>query len=171
MLVPPSAFAALQQYARFACLIHIRHNPSGGVISDHRAYRYLDQQIFPAPAGTAVAGTVAPVFSGIFAAETEIQQCMHVFIRQQNHIPAMAAIAAVIAFASCFFGDFLTSVHYIAQSEELGYFETLQVLEWKYFFEIATLGFDAITGLFYIFAIGEAFSIVRGKKKEQAVRG
>ena len=89
----------------------------------------------------------------------------------KNDSIKMAAIAAVIAFASCFFGDFLTSVHYIAQSEELGYFETLQVLEWKYFFEIATLGFDAITGLFYIFAIGEAFSIVRGKKKEQAVRG
>ena len=84
----------------------------------------------------------------------------------KNDSITMAAIAAVIAFASCFIGDFLTSVHYIAQSEELGYFETLQVLDWKYFFEIATLGFNAITGLFYLFAIGEAFTIVRGKKKE-----
>ena len=84
----------------------------------------------------------------------------------KNDSIMMAVIAAVIAFASCFFGDFLTNIHYIAQSEELDYFETLRYIDWKYFFEIATLGFNAISGLFYLFAIGEAFSIVRGKKKE-----
>jgi hypothetical protein len=85
----------------------------------------------------------------------------------KNDSITMAAIAAVIAFASCFIGDFLTSVHYIAQSEELSYFETLRALDWKYFFEIATLGFNAISGLFYLFAIGEAFTIVRGKKNQK----
>lgn len=85
----------------------------------------------------------------------------------KNDSIMMAVIASVIAVASCFLGDFLANIHYIAQEENLTYFETLQSIYWKYFFEIATLGFDPMTGLFYIFAIVEAFSLVRGKNKKK----
>ena len=84
----------------------------------------------------------------------------------KNDSIGMGIVAAVIALASCFIGDFLTGVYFIGQSEEMGFFETLASINWKYFFEIATLGFDGMTILFYFFAIYEAFSLVHRKKKE-----
>jgi uncharacterized protein YacL len=85
----------------------------------------------------------------------------------KNDSIGMAIVASVIAVVTCFFGDFLANVHYIAQVEEMDYFETLGAIDWTYFFEIATLGFDGISFLFYVFAIIEAFSLVHGKQKTE----
>lgn len=88
-------------------------------------------------------------------------------LTSKNNSIGMGIAASVIALASCFLGDFLANIHYIALSEEMDYFETLGAIDWSYFFEIATLEFDGMSALFYFVAIFEAFSLVHGKNKEE----
>lgn len=88
-------------------------------------------------------------------------------LASKNNSIGMGIVASVIALASCFLGDFLVNIHYIALSEEMEYFETLGAIDWRYFFEIATLEFDGMSAFFYILAIIEAFSLVHGKKNEE----
>jgi hypothetical protein len=66
-------------------------------------------------------------------------------------------LGAVLSLLSCVFGDFLSNVGFMAKAESLGFFEALSIINYRYFFEIAFLGTDIMSILFYGFAIWEGF--------------
>lgn len=74
-------------------------------------------------------------------------------------------IGAIFAFFSCLFGDFLTNVGFIAQSEGLTYFQTLVSINLSYFFEIAFLNFHLFSFIIYSLATIEGWVCGRGLNK------
>ena len=93
--VSPPAAAALQTRPGFPGPVHVRHDPAGFIVPDHRAHRHLDDQVLPPLSGPQVAHPVPAVLRRILAAETEIQQGVHILIGVQQHIAAPAAVPAV----------------------------------------------------------------------------
>ena len=76
-------------------LVHIRDKASVRHLAHDRADRNLDDQVLRALAAAKRRRAVFAVFGGILAFITEIHQRMHVFIREQDDIAAVAAVAAV----------------------------------------------------------------------------
>jgi len=72
---------------------------------------------------------------------------------------AISIIGGLFALLSCVLGDYFTNVGFIAQSEDLGYFETLSMIDLVYFFEIAFAEFDFFSFLVYGIAAYEGFAI------------
>ena len=87
--------AAPQQHLPAARFIHIRRHHAAFLFAHHRAHGHLDNQIRPPAALAAAAAAVLARLRLVFTAKAEIQQGVHVFIRQQHHIAAPAAVAAV----------------------------------------------------------------------------
>ena len=88
-------------------------------------------------------------------------------ILAKGNAPVYGVIAAIITLASCIFGDFFSSLAFIAKSEGISFGEALSSVNWSYFFEIAFLGFDFFTVLFYGIAIYEAYIIAINKDVEE----
>ena len=71
----------------------------------------------------------------------------------------ISIIGGLFALLSCVLGDFFTNVGFIAQNENLGYFETLSMIDFTYFFEIAFADFDFFSFIVYGIAAYEGFAI------------
>ena len=74
-------------------------------------------------------------------------------------------IASIFGLLSCVVGDFLSSVGLIAQHEQLGYFDTLQKINYNYFLEIAFLDFDYFSLGVYFIAVISAYATCKGNAK------
>lgn len=72
---------------------------------------------------------------------------------------SVSIVGGVFALIACMLGDYFTNVGFIAQSEELGYFETLSMIDNAYFFEIAFADFDFFSLIVYGIAAYEGFAI------------
>jgi hypothetical protein len=64
---------------------------------------------------------------------------------------------AVIALLSCFLGNFLSGLGFVANENSLGYIETLMSFDYAYSFELVTTTFSPIDLLFYGIAAYEGF--------------
>lgn len=75
-------------------------------------------------------------------------------------------IGALFALLSCVLGDFLTNVGFIAQYEDMEYFQTLGSINFSYFFEVAFLDFDFFSIIIYGLAAIEGWVCGRGLNKD-----
>ena len=66
-------------------------------------------------------------------------------------------LGAVIAILSCFVGNFFSIVGYIANSEDLGYLETIKLIEYSQLMPIMAETFSVIDILFYGLAAYEGY--------------
>lgn len=82
---------------------------------------------------------------------------VHLMARGRNL--SISIVGGFFALLSCVLGDYLTNVGFIAQSEGLGYFEALSMINNAYFFEIAFLDFNFFSLIVYGIAAYEGFAI------------
>lgn len=80
--------------------------------------------------------------------------------------PMYGVIAAILALMACVCGDFCCTVSFLGKEEGMGFWETLSCVDFSYFFELAFVGFDFYTVLFYGIAVYEAYIIAINKEEE-----
>lgn len=66
---------------------------------------------------------------------------------------------AIIAILSCFLGNFLSSIGFIADYSEIGYMEALTTFDYSFFIDLMTESFSFMDILFYGFAAYEGFKL------------
>ena len=93
--VAPAAAASAQKHLSPSGLIHIGDHHTAFLFAHHRAHGHLHDQFFAALALPAAAGAVGSGLGLVFTAETEVQQRVHILVRQQHYVAAPAAVTAV----------------------------------------------------------------------------
>lgn len=80
--------------------------------------------------------------------------------------PIFGVIGAILAFASCVLGDFLSIIGYIAQDSGLAYAEVLSSVDYNELFSVMVENVVSMTALFYGIAVYEGFKFSFRAEKE-----
>ena len=93
---------------------------------------------------------------GIFAG-LAVGFVVHMMARGRS-LP-ISIVGGLFSLLSCVLGDFFTNVGFIAQNDGLEYFQTLSMIDFAYFFDMAFIDFDFFSLIVYGIAAYEGFAI------------
>ena len=92
-----TATAALSSHIGLTILNKVSHNSTGSIIAYQSTHRHLHENGIGAYTGAVFSTALTTALSNIFSLVTEINQCIEIFVRNQDNITAATAVTTIRA--------------------------------------------------------------------------